>query len=80
MITYDATLTPRTLPGRDARSLGDSWGDARKGKKHYLGGALRAYMEGEYPGVAKAPEGKKRSKGAVGADASSRDKKKGKRR
>ena len=78
MITYDKTLTPRTLPGRDARSLGDSWGNACKGKTHYLGGALRAYMEEEYPGVAKAPAGKKRSKGAVGAEASDREAKKGK--
>eukprot|EP01045_Picozoa_sp_COSAG04_P005308 COSAG04_NODE_244_length_18980_cov_6.382501_9_plen_170_part_00 len=46
MITYDATLTPRTLPGRDAKSLGQSWGNACQGKKHYMGGALRAHMHG----------------------------------
>ena len=77
MIAYDKTLTPRTLPGRDARALGESWGDACKGKNHYMGGALRAYMEEEYPGVAKAPR-KKRSKGVAGAEASEPDAKKGK--
>ena len=52
--------------------------NACQGKKHYMGGALRAHMEAEYPEADKAPR-KRRSKGAAaGAEASEPDAKKGK--